>query len=76
MPARTQSQRDIVTIETMIREINKAKFYYILIEAFMKQCFVNTHVKYNTNREISLKNIYSRSISIHKNDGKRKLDTV
>ena len=41
MPARTQSQRDIVTIGTMIRNINTANLYYILIEAFMKQCLVN-----------------------------------
>ena len=34
------------------------------------------HVKYNTNRDISLQNSNSRSISIHKNDGKRKLETV
>ena len=35
------------------------------------------HVKYNTNREIFLKiHINPRSISIHENDGKRKLDTV
>jgi hypothetical protein len=37
------------------------------------------HVNYNTNREISLKNINSRSISIqtiHENDSKRKLETV
>ena len=38
----------------MIRNINRANFYYILIEASMKQCLVNmlTHCMYMTNPTI------------------------